>query len=286
MVLPIASPIRPAFCRVVSAARETLLLAAPFVKKPEAEEIVSLVDANAGSDQLRLFMLTDLNSDSVMAGALDIEALLLFHRSCSYPEVVTVPRLHAKVCVADDTQALVSSANLTPSGLDMNLEYGVVLTERSAVRQVSDDLRSYARLGSPVSPSILAQLADVAEELAAGFAAVQRSAARSARRRFNATLKQATTDFLRAQVGERSAGAVFAEAILYALRRGPLTTAEINPAVQRLLPDLCDDSIELVINGERFGKRWKHQVRNAQQSLKRQGQIEFDGTRWRRVLGS
>jgi hypothetical protein len=35
-----------------------------------------------------------------------------------------------------------------------------------------------------------------------------------------------------------------------------------------------------VIDGQRFGKRWKHDVRNAQQYLKRQGIIVFDGRKW------
>ncbi len=36
----------------------------------------------------------------------------------------------------------------------------------------------------------------------------------------------------------------------------------------------------MVINVQHFGKRWKHAVRNAQQYLKRTGQIVFDGKRW------
>jgi hypothetical protein len=46
-------------------------------------------------------------------------------------------------------------------------------------------------------------------------------------------------------------------------------------------PDLCDDSVDRVIDGVHFGKKWKHYVRNAQQYLKRSGEIEFDGSRWR-----
>jgi hypothetical protein len=77
---------------------------------------------------------------------------------------------------------------------------------------------------------------------------------------------------------------LYAEAILYALAQGPLRTEQLHPKIQNLLPDLCDDEIELIINGEQFGKRWKHAVRNAQQYLKRSGQIKFDGTRWSLVL--
>jgi hypothetical protein len=46
------------------------------------------------------------------------------------------------------------------------------------------------------------------------------------------------------------------------------------------LPDLCDDAVELLINGQRFGKRWKHAVRNAQQYLKRSGKIAVKGENW------
>jgi hypothetical protein len=35
-----------------------------------------------------------------------------------------------------------------------------------------------------------------------------------------------------------------------------------------------------MIDGVNFGKKWKHQVRTAQQHLKRQGEISFDGERW------
>jgi hypothetical protein len=73
---------------------------------------------------------------------------------------------------------------------------------------------------------------------------------------------------------------VFSEVILYLLSKGPLPTVQMHPLIQRLLPDLCDDTVELVINGQPFGKKWKHHVRNAQQSLKRQGVIQFDGRRW------
>jgi hypothetical protein len=50
--------------------------------------------------------------------------------------------------------------------------------------------------------------------------------------------------------------------------------------VQALHPDLCDDLVDRVIDGQHFGKKWKHAVRTAQQHLKRQGQIELHEGRW------
>ena len=85
---------------------------------------------------------------------------------------------------------------------------------------------------------------------------------------------------LEAQVGSRSANSVFSQAIIYVLKDGPLTTRQMHPRIQELLPDLCDDRVELIINGQRFGKRWKHDVRNAQQSLKQSRIIEIYNNLW------
>lgn len=59
-----------------------------------------------------------------------------------------------------------------------------------------------------------------------------------------------------------------------------LRTEELHPLIQLLHPDLCDDSVDRVIDGVHFDKKWKHCVRNAQQYLKRNGEIQFDGSRW------
>ena len=60
-----------------------------------------------------------------------------------------------------------------------------------------------------------------------------------------------------------------------------MPTAELNVLVRNLKPELCDDEVDRVINGQSFGKRWKHDIRNAQQQLKRQGQIVLENRKWR-----
>ncbi len=219
------------------------------------------------------------NDWAVSLPVLDIEALQLFSTRIPASVVVNLPRLHAKVYVADRICALVTSANLTPSGMDFNFEFGVEFHDSEFVGSVRRDLESYSRLGNILSRQSLAELQTVADELSAEFQKVQKSAASSLKRRFSEKLRTANYQFLRAQVGTRSAHSLFSEAILYALAASPMSTVELHPKVQKLLPDLCDDSVELVIDGQHFGKRWKHAVRNAQQYLKRNDQIVFDGKR-------
>jgi len=50
--------------------------------------------------------------------------------------------------------------------------------------------------------------------------------------------------------------------------------------IEAIHPDLCDNSVDRVIDGKRFGKKWKHAVRTAQQQLKKQGLVRLANDRW------
>ena len=115
-----------------------------------------------------------------------------------------------------------------------------------------------------------------------------RTAYQSTKRKNDATLRiklktvfaKAEQRFFQAQIGEKTAHALFAEAIRYCLSNGPKSTRELGERIKVLLPDLCDDTRDLVINGERFGKAWKHGLRNAQVFLRRKGAIYLKGNLW------
>jgi PLD-like domain len=195
--------------------------------------------------------------------------------------VVNLPHIHAKVYIADTSFALVTSANLTPSGMGTNFEYGIGIDDSSTVNGIRKDLQSYAQLGNILDLTTLSGLITVTNEVSTEFRKIQRQTNSKFRKQITEKLRTANYEFLRAQVGNRSAHALFSEAILYLLSLGPLPTKELHPRIQNLLPDLCDDSSELIINGQHFGKKWKHSVRNAQQYLKRTSQIKFDGRFWK-----
>ncbi len=280
MIELLASPWRSTFRDFLASVQRDMLIASPFIKRTEAEWICQTLRSREVVSDFTLQVMTDVRSDSVLSGSLEMEALRTFAEALPQAIVINLPRLHAKVYVADEDSALVGSANLTAAGLDSNYEYGVVLRDPSVVRHIRSDLQAYAQVGNRLAPEVLMDLAAIGHELAAEYEQVQRSAKASLRRRFARKLREANYEFLRAQVGSRSANSLFSEAIMYVLSKGSLRTEDLQPRVQRLLPDLCDDTVELIINGERFGKRWKHGVRNAQQFLKKGGVIRFDGRTW------
>ena len=123
-------------------------------------------------------------------------------------------------------------------------------------------------------------LLDVANGLKDEYKHVMRSASRRIKSRFNETLRQAQRQFLSAQVGNRTAHGLFADAMIYLLSSRPLSTEELHPKIAQLLPDLCNDDADLIINGQKFGKQWKHTVRNAQVFLKRAGRIALKKGKW------
>ena len=129
------------------------------------------------------------------------------------------------------------------------------------------------------------RMAEVADALRSQRDATMKSAQDGLRRRFENQMEE-TRESLRKLRGEsgESSQAIFSRTIVYVLRNGPMATHEIHPMIRNIHPDLCDDSLERVIGGVRFGKAWKHRVRGAQQALKRQGLIELDSQgRWRRT---
>jgi hypothetical protein len=69
---------------------------------------------------------------------------------------------------------------------------------------------------------------------------------------------------------------------LYILEKyGGMQTEQLHFYIKQIHPDLCDDSIDRVIDGKHYGKRWKHYVRNSQQHLKSKGLIELTNGIWK-----
>jgi phosphatidylserine/phosphatidylglycerophosphate/cardiolipin synthase-like enzyme len=59
-------------------------------------------------------------------------------------------KMHAKLAVADESVLLVTSANLTGSGLDHNIEAGILVRGGNAPRRAAEHLRALRRDGSLV----------------------------------------------------------------------------------------------------------------------------------------
>ena len=212
---------------------------------------------------------------------MDLEALCTLGKGIPHFGITHLPSLHAKVFVADSLMAIVTSGNLTESGLRGNVEYGVALTDTLLVQQVRRDFEDYASLGAAVALADISELSTEMRELRLLFVRAQKSIRRQARRAFEEKLEATHVRLLRQRTQGRTPHAIFSDSIKFLLNKRSLRTSELHPLIQQLHPDLCDDSVDRVINGVHFGKMWKHHVRGAQVNLRRQGEIILEHGFWR-----
>jgi hypothetical protein len=279
----VRSPWTQKFEGLISAVERDLLIASPFVKTESASRIISNFGIRGVADSVRLAVIPNIRPESAVAGSLDLEALTRLAKAVPQFELTHLPSLHAKVYVADERMAVVTSANLTEPGICGNLEYGVEFTDPVVVRRIRADFENYALLGARVPVADIEQLLDETAELKRLSRKAEKSIRGQARRAFARALEATRLQLLRQRAKGRTTQGILSDTIMFLLAKGPLTTTELHPLVQQLQPDLCDDSIDRVIDGVHFGKRWKHHVRSAQQYLKRTGRVWYDGNCWHLV---
>lgn len=224
---------------------------------------------------------TDFSPQAICAGARDPRAVADLCSCFPSATLVHLPRVHAKVYIADGARAVVSSGNLTRGGLIDNFECGIALDDPVQAARIECEIGAYAALGAIIAPDVLATVCDLAAECTRAHRAHAAAAPKTAARRLQRALEATGDALLRARLSGGTLHAVLARTIEFLLLHyGPMPTTRIHALVQRIHPDLCDDAIDRVIDGTRFGKKWKHAVRTAQQQLKRRGVIVYSDNLW------
>jgi hypothetical protein len=269
------------FIDLVRSAEHELLVCSPYVSERGTELLVANLSQSLRNNG-RLTLLTDLSPVSACDGATDPFAISRLTSGLTNVSVVHLPRLHAKVYVADSRRAIVTSGNLTAGGLFHNYEYGVASRDVECVTAIVKDLEGYANLGGVIDHGTLDRYCVLVDTARAALRRQDAEIDRSTKEEALRLIGDVRDELIRTRLSRGPLSNIFAQTILYLLNReGPLSTETLHPMVQHIHPDLCDDSVDRVIDGRRFGKKWKHAVRTAQQHLKSREQITLltDG-RW------
>ncbi len=276
----IPSPCKGALESLVANATAELHIVSPYITEAGVELVKNRVKTLTDQPSIIVHLLTDLNPLSVCQGSCDLQAILELTRAFPRSRVLHLPRVHAKILVADRATAIIGPANLTAGGIQDNYEYGIKVSSPPIALRIAEDVEEYSSLGAKITADLLASYSEAATSLRDTFRKKEQTASSALKKEFRARVRSADDVLLRARIKE-GVTSIFSRTILFLLRGGPMRTVDIHPQVKRIHPDLCDDSVDRVIDGERFGKKWKHLVRTAQQILKRDGRIEYDGSFWR-----
>ncbi len=128
-------------------ASKEIFIVVPYFSRNVVETIVSVI-----RPKVKIRALLGFEYRDVLSGGSDFTALVNLVQNA---EVRHLRRVHAKVYIRDSEVAIVSSSNLTNSGLESNLEIGVRIDNEDLVTELSRLLHSYWEGAKPITKESL-----------------------------------------------------------------------------------------------------------------------------------
>jgi hypothetical protein len=251
------SPWKNDFVDIIKKTKEEMFISSPYVDHKGVDLLCRIIEKKS---QVKLFIITNLTIQNIVNKFTDPTALLKLYENFKFVQISSLGKLHAKVYLIDDIGGIITSANLTGGGLIANFEYGVFINDREIISTVKDDMFKYFSLGNVLDKKILEKISGEAKKI---YLVKKKTENVIRKTKLSQLLKHATDnlniELLKNRVKEgKTVNAIFSNTILYLLeKKGPLTTSELHPLIQSIHPDICDDSIDRVINGQHFGKKLK-----------------------------
>jgi len=266
---------------MIQSSQNEIFISSPFVTS-EAVNFIQSALPEKFKKSGKINFLTNLSADNLVKGSNNPTAFNLIIESVKNFSLWHLPKLHAKVYISDKDKAIITFGNLTSGGLYNNFEYGIRINDKKNCGQIYEDILGYCQLGLQIDPSTLSNIIQIHERIKETQVANQKQQDKSFHIEINELLNSATEELIKDRLSVGATHQIFSKTILYVLKKhGSMSTEDIHAHVQDIHPDLCDDSVDRVIDGRHFGKKWKHAVRSSQQHLKKNGLISLEGKIWK-----
>src|SRR3989338_5626239 len=215
--------------QLIASVKTELIVSSPYVTQEGVDFVTENLSPGTHSEA-RVRFLTDLSPLNICQGSTDPRALQSLTEAVSNVQIAHLPRLHAKVYVADSDRAIVTSGNLTNAGLLLNYEYGLETTEPALVETIQRDIVAYSELGAAVLPPRLAAYCQIVDKVRATYRRQQATVVKSVRQEFNEAFRLAEDELIRLRLAGGALHTVFAKTILYLLQcHGSLSTIQLHP---------------------------------------------------------
>ncbi len=277
------SPWKNEFINIISETKKELFVSSPFIN---IMGVRILSDAIRIKSSIEISIVTNLTTRNIINEITEPSALLELYKQFAQVKISSLGRLHAKVYLIDNKIGIITSANLTSGGLVNNFEYGVLIDDKNIISAIKEDMLKYYSLGNILDRDLIEKINEESNKI---YRIRNRTQNVIKNTKLAQLLRKSTDsldfELLKNRIKEgKTINAIFSDTILYLLKKkDALSTEEIHPLIQTMHPDICDDSIDRMINGQHFGKRWKHLIRDAQQALKKRGLIFLKNNKWHLV---
>ncbi len=279
----VKKPFKPVFDSFIKDIKTDCLICSPYITSEPIKTLVRTINKKK-SKKINISILTDISFQNLVQKGVDISALLYLFKTHHNISITYLPKLHAKVYIANKSSAIVSSANFTYSGANINFEYGFRTTDLVTVKKIDDDIKAYKKLGANISKKEIQIINKQVKDIRKTIQKEQNNIKATIRLHSIEQQQEIENNLIRTRVKNVSQNSIFSDTLLYLLSQNPATTQELHQQISNIHPDLCNNE-DRVIDGEHFGKLWKHHVRNAQQYLKKSNLISYNSKTklWRNI---
>jgi HKD family nuclease len=154
----IQNPTEKRLLNMISAVRASLFVVTPFFKEGMIDKVLSSLKEG----KLRVLLRTD--AFDMAGGISDLNALRKLAQHGA--EIREIRNLHAKVIVFDEKKALITSSNLTKSGLNTNVEIGILVEDEEFIKNdVMPILNQYWQAAGEVKTSKMDEIQSDVEDI-------------------------------------------------------------------------------------------------------------------------
>ena len=277
MIDLIQTPFNPSFKKFVEDIVTDGFICSPYITDRPIKMLVETVAKKKLKNDIKINVLTDISYHTLVHGGTETSALLYLLENHRNVCVTYLPNIHAKVYIANQSSAIITSANFTHGGGKTNFEYGIRISDHAIVQKIQNDMDEYRKLGEQITQDELETIHTQVEETKKTIRSEKNEIAKAINKmRSKGQQREIENNLIRARTKNKTTHTIFSETLLYLLSKQPSKTKVLNALVSSIHPDLCDSDVDRVIDGKHYGKLWKHQVRNAQVSLKRSDLIFYD----------
>lgn len=152
----IKSPWEDVLLNLVEQTEESLRITSPYIKSNPVKKMIS-----AKGDDVSIECITSFKLMNFYRKSSDLEALNVILDNNGI--IRNHQPLHSKIYVFDNTQAIITSGNLTYGGLNSNYEYGILIRDENNVSNVIQDF--YEIFNSRITGEITSENIENAEQI-------------------------------------------------------------------------------------------------------------------------
>lgn len=152
----IKSPWENVLFDLVEQTEESLRFTSPYIKSKPVEKMIS-----AKGDDVSIECITSFKVMNYYRKSSDLKALNTILNNNGI--IRNHQPLHSKIYIFDETQAIVTSGNLTHGGLNTNYEYGVLIKDKNNVSNVIKDF--YDIFNSSITGDVTSENIDKVKQM-------------------------------------------------------------------------------------------------------------------------